>query len=171
MRSLSPRRRTAAGFTMVELMVTIGIVALLSALAVPTLRSVAEKSHIRAASLSLQNGLALARAEAVRLNTQVQFVLTASGWNIQLVDGTLLQQASGKEKATGVTITRTPSASNNVTFDAFGRKSAGLTRIDIAATNPTPSHRPMRIQLSTGGLARLCDPDPDLPHSDPKVCL
>src|SRR5690242_6943896 len=116
-RRLNQRSR-ARGFTLVELLVTIGVFALLAAMAVPTMRSVIENSHMRAAGQSLQNGLAMARAEAVRLNTQVEFVLTGTGWSVQRVsDGSLLQQASGKERATGVTITPTPADSTRITFD------------------------------------------------------
>jgi len=175
MRRLS--KPLAAGFTVVELMVTLAVVAILAAMAVPTMRSVIENSHIRVTSQSLQNGLSMARAEAVRLNTQVEFVLTGAGWNVQLVDGTLLQQASGKELASGTAATTTPAGSSRITFDAFGRTaanvdaSATMTQIDIAATNPsgTAGYKPLRIQLNTGGLARLCDPA--VASTEPKACL
>jgi type IV fimbrial biogenesis protein FimT len=178
MRRISAPR--AAGFTVVELMVTLAVVAILAAMAVPTMRSVIENSHIRATGQSLQNGLAMARAEAVRLNTQVEFVLTGAGWNIQRIsDGSLLQQASGKEMAAGTSVTTTPSDSDRVTYDAFGRTvavnpsdaSAALTQIDIVSTNPTglTGYKPLRIQLTNGGLARLCDPA--VASTEPKACL
>jgi prepilin-type N-terminal cleavage/methylation domain-containing protein len=179
MRIMTPHQRIrVAGFTMVELLVTIGIVGLLAALAVPTLTSAIQNSHIRAASASLQNGLAQARAEAVRLNTQVEFRLTGAGWDVRTVsDDGLLHQASGKERATGVTITAVPANSTRATFDAFGRRlalnpgngSVTFTRLDIAAVNATSSSRPMRIQLVVGGLARLCDPA--AASTEPKACL
>jgi len=172
--------RSASGFTLVELLVTIGVFALLAALAVPTMRSVVENSHLRAAGQSLQNGLAMARAEAVRLNTQVEFVLSGTGWSVQRVsDGSLLQQASGKELATGVTITPTPNGSTRITFDSFGRRLAlnpsdatgTITQIDVVATNPSgsPGYKPLRIQVTSGGLARLCEPA--VAATEPKACL
>lgn len=179
MRQLGARHR-AHGFTIVELMVTVAVFALLSALAVPMMRSVIENTHIRAAAQSLQNGLSMARAEAVRLNTQVEFVLTGAGWSIQRVsDGSLLQQASGKELPSGTTITPAPAGSTRITFDAFGQTvatnpsdgSAALTQIDVVATNPSgsSSYKPMRIQFAAGGLARLCDPN--AASTEPKACL
>lgn len=166
----SPGSAAAAGFTVTELMVTVAVFALLAALAVPTLRTAIANSHIRAAGASLQNGLAMARAEAVRLNTQVQFTLTGTGWSIQRIDdNSLLQQASGKERAAGLTITATPTST--VAFDAMGRRvGATLTRIDIAATRPPSSgHKPLRVQLVPGGAARLCDTA--AASTEPKACL
>lgn len=162
-------RHRAGGFTLVELMVTIGVFALLTALAVPTLRSVIENSHIKAAGQSLQNGLAMARAEAVRLNTRVAFTLTSTGWNITRVDDPdrMLQQASGKEKASSVQITPNPAGA--VVFDAFGRKSSGPTQIDIEAIHPSSSHKPLTVELASSGTARLCDEA--LASTEPKACI
>ena len=56
------------GFTLVELMTALGISAILVAIAVPTMRAFIENSRIRAASESLQNGLALARNEVRTLD-------------------------------------------------------------------------------------------------------
>jgi len=172
--------RRAGGFTVTELMVTIAVFALLAAIAVPTLRNVMQNSRVRAAAASLQNGFAMARAEAVRLNTQVEFVVTANGWSINRVSpNTLLQQASGKERATGLTVTATPGGADRITFNAFGRVvsvnpsngSAPLTQLNIAATNPltTPDYRPLRVQILGGGLARVCDPA--AASTEPKACL
>ena len=177
MQLTGPRRRSR-GFTMVELMVTLGVFAILSAIAMPTMRTVIANSQVRAAALSVQNGLAMARGEAIRLNTQVQFVLgTDHSWSVQLAaDGTVLQQATGKEYATSVTIT--PNTTATVVFDAFGRKSAGPTQINIKSTNASCAatadphgYKCLEIQLTTGGLARLCDPTLSLSSTEPKVCF
>jgi type IV fimbrial biogenesis protein FimT len=169
-RSLSSSRRGTAGFTVVELMVSVAIVALLSAIAVPTMRGVLTNNRIRAAAASLQNGLTLARAEAVRLNVPISFVLTSGGWNILLPDGTLLHQASGKEHATGLTITPTLPATSTVVFDAFGRRASGPTRIDVVAANPpTSNYRPLRVQVTGGGASRLCNPA--VASTEPMACL
>jgi type IV fimbrial biogenesis protein FimT len=165
------------GFTLVELMVTVSVVALLTAIAVPTLRSVVENGRIRSATQSLQNGLALARTEAVRLNTQVQFVLSSSGWSIQrLSDGVELQSASGRDGSAGVSITPTPADADRITFNTLGRPtinpdgSAQLSRLDIESENPSGSsnYRPLAIQLVSGGVARLCEPN--AAETEPKAC-
>lgn len=167
------------GFTLTELLVTVGVIAILAALAVPTMRDVIANSRIRASSESIQNGLAQARAEAVRMNTQVEFVLAAAGWQVRKAsDGTVLHQSSGKEGSTGMALTKTPGAADRITYNAFGLAasvnpsdaSAPLSRIDIEITNPpsSSSYHPLAVQL-IGGSARVCDPA--AASTEPRACL
>ena len=81
-------------------MITIAIGAILIVIGVPTMRGVIENGRIRAAGESWKYGLALARTEAIRRNTQVEFVTDADGWQVlNLADGTVLHQAAGNEGA------------------------------------------------------------------------
>jgi type IV fimbrial biogenesis protein FimT len=156
---------------MVELMVALAVVAILSAMAVPAMRTAIENSHIRAAASSMQNGLAMARAEAVRMNTQVRFTVLPTGWSVRRVDdNTLLNRGSGKERAASVVLTIS-NAETNVVFDPLGRRvGSTFTQIDITSANPpSAGYKPMRIQLVAGGTARLCDPA--VAATEPKACL
>lgn len=168
---LSPLRpRRAAGFTTVELMVTLVVVAILVALATPTLRGIVANGRVKAASQSLQSGLARARAEAVRLNTQVEFLLAADGgWQvIQVSNAAVLQQAAGREGAGGVELTIAPAGADRITFNSFGltasvnpsNGSQPINQVDIDVASPptTGNYRPLRIELFGAGMARLCDP-------------
>ena len=65
-----------AGFTMIELMVTIAIMAILIALAVPSFRTLIINSRITTHANELLAGLQLARSEAIRSNARA--VLCAS---------------------------------------------------------------------------------------------
>ncbi len=62
--------------TLIELMVGIAIVAVLLAMAAPSFSNWLQNTQIRTATEAIQNGLTLARAEAVRRNTPVRFQLT-----------------------------------------------------------------------------------------------
>lgn len=66
----------ARGMTLIELMVGIAIVAILFSLAAPSFGTWIQNTHIRTSAEAMQNGLILARAEAVRRNTNVRFQLT-----------------------------------------------------------------------------------------------
>jgi type IV fimbrial biogenesis protein FimT len=165
------------GFTIVEVIIAMTILAILTAISVPTFRSVVENGHIRAVSESMQYGLTLARTEAVRLNTQVAFVTSASGWTVQRVDdASQLHQGSGKESMAGLLITKSPSTADTVTFNAFGRtidpnpdNSERLASITLAASAETATERALRIQVTAGGVSRVCDPN--AASSELRACL
>ena len=70
----SPRR--AAGFTLIELMTVLVLMAILLMLAMPSFTTWVRNSKLRTVGDSLQNGLRLAQAEAMRRNRQVVFTLT-----------------------------------------------------------------------------------------------
>jgi type IV fimbrial biogenesis protein FimT len=176
---LNTRRWRAAGFTIVELMVGVAIVAILAAIATPAMRAVVTNGRVRTAGQSVQNGLALARAEAVRLNTQVEFVFTPNGWTVQRVaSGEVLHTASGQEATRKLKVTVQPAGADRITFDNFGRAfasnpidgSARMTQIDLEADVEDPSeYRQLRVQLLSGGMSRLCDPKPEARESS--ACL
>jgi type IV fimbrial biogenesis protein FimT len=72
------RPNGARGFTLVELLVGISITAAAIMLGLPSFASWLQNTQIRTAAESVQNGVQLARAEAVRHNAPVMFQLTTS---------------------------------------------------------------------------------------------
>lgn len=71
-------RRTSRGVTLVELMVTLAIVALLVLASLPTFSLAFVNSRIRSTGEALLTGLQLAKSEAVGRNARVRFQLTTS---------------------------------------------------------------------------------------------
>lgn len=72
------KRLVQSGFTIVELMVGIMVLAILLAMAGPSFATWMQNSQIRTMSEAVKDGLQLARAEAVRRNSQVRFELMNS---------------------------------------------------------------------------------------------
>jgi len=72
------KRTPQSGFTIVELMVGIVVLAMLLAMAGPSFSTWMQNSQIRTMSEAVKDGLQLARAEAVRRNAQVRFELVSS---------------------------------------------------------------------------------------------
>lgn len=66
------------GFTLVELVITIAVMALILFVAIPSIGTWLDNTRIRNVADSLQNGLQLARGEAVRRNQNVSLWLVTS---------------------------------------------------------------------------------------------
>jgi type IV fimbrial biogenesis protein FimT len=67
------------GFTLVELMVTVALVALLMAIGVPTFRDVSLGSRLTAAANNVLASVQLARSEAIKRNLSVTLCASADG--------------------------------------------------------------------------------------------
>ncbi|HEU4372415.1 MAG TPA: GspH/FimT family pseudopilin [Telluria sp.] len=73
--------RRAAGFTLIEMMVGVAIVALLSAIAAPSFNQMVASQRLKGASSDLFSALMRARSEAIKRNTEVTLSpATASQW-------------------------------------------------------------------------------------------
>lgn len=70
-------RHRAQGFTLIELIVTISIAALLISAAIPTFGSWINNAKVRSAAESLQNSVRLAQAEALSRGQQTVVILTS----------------------------------------------------------------------------------------------
>ena len=66
------------GFTLVELMIGVVLLAIVLAIGGPSFATWLQNTQIRSMSEAMQNGIHLARAEAVRRNAQVRFQLVDS---------------------------------------------------------------------------------------------
>ena len=66
------------GVTLIELAVVLAVVAILFAQAAPSFSAWVHNTQVRTATESIQNGMQLARAEAIRRNRSVMFWLTSA---------------------------------------------------------------------------------------------
>lgn len=82
-------RRHSAGMTLVEVLIALAIAALLMVMGAPSFTLWMQNTQVRNAAESIQNGLQIARAEAVRRNVPVRFNLNdAAGgvaWSVDCV--------------------------------------------------------------------------------------
>ena len=63
----------ARGFTLVELMITIAVAAVLLVIAVPSFRNITNSNRLTTAANTMVNALNTARMEAIKLNATTQF--------------------------------------------------------------------------------------------------
>jgi len=166
-----------AGFTLIELMITVAILATLVTLGLPSFRQMLRNYEVRAAAESVSNGLQRARAEAVAHNTKVYFKLTGgTSWTVNYVTGPVnpaLDSRSSSEGSPDVALAVTPSTATTVTYSNLGQAvanadaSATPTQMDFNAT-AAGATQTLRVLIGVGGGARVCDPS--LPSGNPRAC-
>jgi type IV fimbrial biogenesis protein FimT len=74
-------QRLSAGFTLVELMVAVGVAAVLLAIAVPSFRNLLLSNRLNTAANEMVGALRTAKMEAIKRNTSVQFCSNVSSAN------------------------------------------------------------------------------------------
>lgn len=77
------------GFTLVEMMISVAIMAILLGLAAPGFQSFIQNAKIRTTADNIQAGLHLARSEAIRRNARVSF------WLVNNTSASCARSASG----------------------------------------------------------------------------
>lgn len=177
------------GVTLVELMIAVVIIGILVSLAFPSFRTWLINVQIRTAAEAINNGLQLARGEAVRRNTNIQFVLTgaATAWSVGCetavadLDGdgqddcpAVIQSRAAGDGSAAASLAVTPAGATMVTFNGYGRVrsnndgSNAITQLDVSSTQITTGLRNLRILVS-GGSVKFCDPNITT-VGDPRAC-
>ena len=183
------------GLSLIELMMAVVILGILTVLAFPQYTLFMQNQQIRNTAESIQNGLQKAKAEAIKRNTWVQFVLGNNGaWTIEChVVVTIDGDGDGQEDCPAIIETRLakdgssnqvaavadPATTTTVIFNSLGLvQTTAPTASPITAPfnsvvveNPNASGtRQLEIRLGTGSSIRMCDPDKALADKDPRRC-
>ena len=121
------------GFTVIELMVTLAIVAIMMGLGVPSFRAFIGSQRVKTGTYELMTSLVIARSEAVKRNANVTITPTSStawnnGWAVTGGSATLHSQ----DAIQGLTVTTYTDATCTTTgtvasivYANTGRASAG----------------------------------------------
>jgi type IV fimbrial biogenesis protein FimT len=171
----SPAR--SRGLSMVEVMVSVGIIALLLAFAAPSATTWIQNNQVRSAAESVLNGVHTARVEALKRNTFVAFWLTdanSTAWTVCLYDvvndvcfaaaSATLSQKSASEGTTNARVATNTAVSDpavamapgvgvpgRVVFDSFGRLAAtapnNIIRVDVRNNTMLTSSEERRLVI------------------------
>ena len=150
------------GFTLVELMIVVTIVAVLAAIALPSFQSSMRSTRVATTSNELMAAMALARSEAIRSTRGAGVCTSADGftcggdWNSGWLVWTDTVTSNGVMDA-GEPVARYVQAKENLVvsgsavilgFDARGRSMAGAQTIGLHPKDVTEPARCVRVTVT-----------------------
>jgi type IV fimbrial biogenesis protein FimT len=136
---------TGAGFTLVELLVTIVVAAILLAVAVPSFRDYQASQQVRSTTADLVSAINLARSEAVKRMASTSVSPASGGW------------VNGWSVMSGVTVVRSYPATNGVTISgpgaalSYNRYGRAATATFTVAPSSSASVSPRCVWVSISG--------------------
>lgn len=147
-------RTSMAGFTLLELLITIAVVSIMIGIAVPSFRDMVANQSVRSAAETLHSSIVQARAEAVKRNANVTLrpatgETWSNGWLIVTAAAPADSAAVHRERlAAGVTVSAGTTAS--LVFRPSGRISGSAS---FELTSATDSSRKRCVTVSLDGRA------------------
>lgn len=193
-------RHNFAGFTLLELIITVAVLGLLVAMGMPAYQEMVRNTQIRNAAESMHAGIQLARIEALKRNTNVTFWLvsltnpkvmndtcalgtTSPSWVVSLDDpsgkcGTAPSTTTAprivQSYAAGEgssNVALTVNSGNSLTFNGLGQTVGNaMTQIIVNSSQSGANYRSLQINISASGSTRVCDPDRAIAADDPRKC-
>ena len=144
------------GFTLIELMITIAVLAVFLTLAAPSMRDLVIASQLRTTASDLYESVILARSEAIKRAANVNVVPVSgnwqNGWTVQ-AGATVLQS---RDATTNVTVTpktlqlATP-LSTNITFSMDGRQSTDIANVIFSTTQSAQPIKARCVLIAASG--------------------
>jgi type IV fimbrial biogenesis protein FimT len=97
-RAAPSRKHCGAGFTLIEVVVVVALLAIVATIAAPSFRSFIGTMNSKSAAFDLISDLTVARSEAIKRNANVTVTPTggdwAKGWQVLDANGNALRQRS-----------------------------------------------------------------------------
>lgn len=170
MKSTARKSSRARGFTLIELVVTLVVIAVTAAVALPSFTGLIRSNRVTSQTNELMASLALARTEAIRSNSPVvgnrDVVLCPSsngttcsadwsdGWIVaRRVDDAIVTVLRHTQQPTGMAIA---SAEEEIVFDNRGRRRDGPGQISLQPDNCGAGEPYLRtLMINASGQVRI----------------
>lgn len=143
-------RQRLQGFTLIELMITIVILAILTMVAAPSFREFIANQRVRNASFDLMAALTLARSQAITQGGGVELKKTGSDWNVGWTVTDSTNTFGSQEALPNLSITDTGNVAS-VKFGKDGRITSATTRFTIKPSTDMNGVTPRCITIDLSG--------------------
>jgi len=198
MRALAVRETGQAGWTLIEMVIVTTIFGLMMAMGLPMMSGMLANGRVRTAVDSLQDGLGIAQAEALRRSAPTELIVLdgdpvrsnvaagaqASGgnWMVRvpadatrgLASADFVRGSAAADPGNAATIQNRAGAIG-VAFASNGRVLSSTGGVYAPITAPVVFHvtaqgadRPMCVYVTIGGSLKTCDPQ--LASGDFRAC-
>jgi prepilin-type N-terminal cleavage/methylation domain-containing protein len=155
----------ARGFTLVELMVTVAVAAIVTAAAASSFSAAAERKALVRAAEAAEAELQLTRLEALKRNTALAVSWYGGEfWCYGIDTGTCdcktasdcsIKEVAGSSIVRGIFLNSVSfSGASSVLFDHIRGTASSAGQVDFQ----TPSGLDLRVELTASGLTRICSP-------------
>jgi len=143
--------RSRLGFTLVELLVTISVAAILAGIALPSFKTFVLSQRVKTTTFDLVSNLTLTRSEAIKRNANVSMTANSGGWKNgwRITAGGV--DIRVQDKYTGLVITDSANL-NVVTYRGDGRLASAATSFTVN-TEDSSSVTPRCVIVSLSGRA------------------
>ncbi|MBF0437716.1 MAG: GspH/FimT family pseudopilin [Magnetococcales bacterium] len=137
------------GFTLVEILLTLGIVAILLSHGIPYMRDAILSQRVKNTASDLQISLNFARSEAIKRNASIDIIPTGTwngGWTIQTVAPAPILTLKTMDAYSDLTIS---GPAGNITYLRSGRLSSAVTSFQVSiAGNSAIAMRCVNISIN-----------------------
>lgn len=134
------------GFSLIELMVTVGIMAIILATALPVYNQWRQSTALSSAADTLKSHIMQARVEAVSENRQVSVTFTPSSYTVDSGTGGNPQQYLLSDYSKGLALSST-FASNTLTFASNGVSSISSLKNTVTITNSNGASKIISVNI------------------------
>lgn len=145
----NPISKTHSGFTLIELMVTIAVLAIIVGIAAPSFGTQLANQRVKSTVSIIESALTEAKSESIilRQNVSVIYDSTANTITVQNAKNVVLSTYTLNNRST-LTVTITPSAVNKVTFQPNKIVANGAEVTYTVCDNGSTYETPKQVHLN-----------------------